>query len=310
MTTRGELVAGVDLGGTNLRVGIVGSDGTVLAFESVPFDARIGPVAGVRHIADRVAATVRETGGGRLAAIGIGATGPVDVLAGRIRNPHTLPTWDDVDVCGPLAERFGVPVTLDNDAVVAAIGEWWQGAGQGTDVVAMVTFGTGIGVALVCASGPYRGSAEAHPEAGHQVVDPEGPRCYCGSRGCWEQLASGSALSAMAASSEDAGVRAAGAQGLSALVQSGNAEASRILDRAAHYAALGLVNVVAFYAPATVVLGGGAMNAYRSRLPAMQALLDQSLSYLPPGRVPLVEATLGERGGAVGAAYLAAQVRK
>ncbi len=301
----GPVLAGVDLGGTNLRVGIVTRDGDLLAFVSERFDAAHGASAGMSRMAELIRNGLASAGQPPLGAIGVGATGPLDPQAGRVRNPHTLPTWSDVDVRGPLHDLFHVPVVLENDAVAAALGEWWQGAGRGSACLAMVTFGTGIGVAVVRREGPYRGAGQMHPEAGHQVLDPSGPLCYCGSRGCWEQLAAGPAIARMATASRDPALRSVDAAEVVRLSRTGNREARRIVRSAAHLAALGLVNVVAFYAPDTIVLGGGVMEAYRTRMPAMRSLLDRSLGYLPPRSVRLVLTQLGDRAGVLGAASVA-----
>jgi glucokinase len=305
MVAAGEAAAGIDLGGTNVRVGIVEPNGHVRAFESAPFDARRGAAPGLDQIADLVRKCLRDAGGPRLAAIGIGATGPLDTRAGRIRNPHTLKTWADVDVRGPLEEDFEVSVTLENDAVVAALGEWWQGAGRGSACLAMVTFGTGIGVAVVREGQAYRGAGDAHPEAGHLLVDPSGPRCYCGTQGCWEQLAAGPALVQMAVASTDPELRASDAAEIGRLDRVGHAGARRIVGTAARNAALGLVNVIACYAPDTIVLGGGVMGAYGAHLDEIRGVVDESAVYLPPGHTRIVEALLGDQAGVVGAAYVA-----
>jgi glucokinase len=305
MVAAGEAAAGIDLGGTNVRVGVVEPKGQVRAFESAPFDARRGAAPGLDQIADLVRKCLREAGDPPLAAIGIGATGPLDTRTGRIRNPYTLETWADVDVRGPLEEAFGVSVTLENDAVMAALGEWWQGAGRGSDCLAMATFGTGIGVAVVRGGRAYGGAGDVHPEAGHLVVDPSGPRCYCGTQGCWEQLAAGPALVRMAKASSDPDLRAADTAEIGRLDRAGHAGARRIVATAARYAAMGLVNVIACYAPDLIILGGGVMGVYGAHLEEIRGVVDESGDYLPPGHTRIVGALLGDHAGVIGAAYVA-----
>ena len=299
------VVAGVDLGGTNVRVGLVTAAGSIRAFRSASFDAGRGAGPGLRRIAALVRTCLRAAGDPPLVALGIGATGPLDWCSGRIRNPYTLPTWADVDVRSPLEAEIGVPVRLENDAVAAALGEWWQGAGQGARCMAMVTFGTGIGVAVVRAGEPYRGAGEAHPEAGHFLVDPSGPRCYCGTQGCWEPLAAGPALERLAHESGDPDLAGATAADVARLDRAGHPAARRVVAAASRHAALGLVNVVAAYAPEVIVLGGGAMGAYRRRLDEMRAIMAGSQPYLPPGDTRIVEALLRNRAGVLGAGYAA-----
>ncbi len=304
MSHAGEpVVAGIDLGGTNVRVGLVDAAGSIRAFCAAPFRAGQGAGPGLRRLAAIVRTCLHRAGDPPLVALGIGATGPLDSRSGRIHNPYTLPTWADVDVRDPLESELGVRVVLENDAVAAAIGEWWQGAGRGSQCMAMVTFGTGIGVAVVRADEPYRGAGDAHPEAGHFLVDPSGPRCYCGTQGCWEILAAGPALERLARDSGEPDLEGATAADVARLDRAGHSVARRIVGMSSRYAALGLVNVVAAYAPDMIVLGGGVMGAYRGHLDEMRAILGRSQPYLPPGDTRLVEALLGDRAGVVGAAY-------
>ena len=115
-------------------------------------------------------------------------------LRGLILNPGTLPGWVDVPIADYLAERFQAPACLENDADAAALGEYWMGAGRGVSRLYAVTVGTGIGTACILDGGVYRGQNGFHPEGGHQIVDPTGPECYCGGKGCWESWASGTAI--------------------------------------------------------------------------------------------------------------------
>ena len=117
---------------------------------------------------------------------------------GTINNPYTLPTWEDVPIVDFLVDRFGVPVSLENDADAAALGEYWQGAGRDVQRLCAVTVGTGIGTAYILHGKIVRGNGGWHPEGGHMIIDPSGPQCYCGAKGCWESLASGSAIALFA----------------------------------------------------------------------------------------------------------------
>jgi glucokinase len=139
---------GIDLGGTNVRAGVVTLDGQMKKWRDIPIEARLGPEAGLGRII-RLIEQVSEDAGINPVAIGIGATGPVDRLRGVIQNPYTLPTWDDVDITGPLRDHFGIPVVLENDADAAALGEAWIGAGCGQPRMLMITVGTGIGTAFI-----------------------------------------------------------------------------------------------------------------------------------------------------------------
>lgn len=186
---------GVDIGGTRIRVVLVEPDGRVVAREDAPTKAERGAAA----VIETVSVLIRGLAdGGAPAAIGVGISGPVDALTRIVSNPFTLAGWPPTDIRAPLASAFGVPVVVENDANAAALGEWWTGAGRGAHRLVMVTVGTGIGVGLLVDGVVQRGADGRHGEAGHMVLDPAGPPCSCGARGCWEALASGTALQARA----------------------------------------------------------------------------------------------------------------
>ena len=195
-----QIVVGIDIGGTKIALALVAAQGKVLARQVIPTDAARGFDHALQRIVALVDRMLAQVGCGRkgLCAIGIGCAGPVNPFTGTIDNPYTLPTWDGVNITEPLQAEYGVPAVLENDADAAAMGEHWLGAGRGGRVVVMVTVGTGVGGAVIVDGEIYRGVDGAHPEIGHLGVDPAGPECYCGMRGCWESLATGPAIAAAA----------------------------------------------------------------------------------------------------------------
>ncbi len=163
----------------------------------------------------------------QLCGVGVGCAGPVSAHTGVINNPYTLPTWEACDIVTPLAAEFDRPAYLENDADAAALGEWFAGAGRGAASVVMLTLGTGVGGGVVLEGRVYRGTHGEHPELGHLPVDPNGPECYCGTRGCLESIASGTALAAAGAVAGLADSRA-----VLAAAAAGNEAARRIVERA------------------------------------------------------------------------------
>lgn len=311
-----SVLVGIDLGGTNVRVGAVDCQGQVLAWAEAPIEASRGPQAGLERIVGLIEQVLAKTEGKPLKAIGMGATGPVDRQRGSIQNPYTLPTWEDVPIVQPLCERFGVPVALENDADAAALGEAWVGAGCGRERVLMVTVGTGIGSAFIYRGEVYRGIGGAHPEAGHLVLDVNGPPCYCGARGCWESLAAGPAIARRAQALAQGAptrmldlaqgdLRAIDARIVVATAQAGDALAQHVVEETATYLALGLVNLLIAFLPDVVILGGGVMRAYPVFAPYLHAFIQQHSVVAPLGAVPLEVARLGTQAGVVGAAYAA-----
>jgi glucokinase len=304
MTSRCAL--GVDIGGTKIAAAAVNERGEILSRGSMPTEAERGFDDGLRRIESLLNAVLMEASclPDTLAAIGIGCTGPVDPIRGTIDNPYTLPTWDGVDILSPLRARFGVPVVLENDADAAAMGEVWLGAGRGGAIVAMITVGTGIGGAVIHEGRIYRGVGGAHPEIGHHCIDPSGPPCYCGVRGCWEVLASGPAMAA--AARERMPDRPPGSitgERVIDLARAGDPVALRVVKHAARATALGVFNVVNLYVPEVVVLGGGVMTAYDLFEPAIRAVVAGD-KMAPVDCVSIRKAVLGTDAGVLGAARI------
>jgi glucokinase len=307
---------GVDLGGTNTRVAAVSADGKLLAQRRVPTEPRRGPQATIGMLLELAGAVVDECShAGGLQAVGIGVTGPVDVGTGVVDNPYTLAGWPPTDVAGPFRERFAVPVAVDNDANAAALGEWWRGAGRGVRRLAAITIGTGIGAAFLVDGQVQRRSDGRHGEAGHHVLDPHGPPCYCGARGCWETLASAPAIARMARRANppagsalhalvDGDLDAIDGSVVAAAAREHDPVALEVLATAARWIALGLVNTAAFFSADVVVLAGSASE----NLPLMRPTITEVLAqhrHAVPTDLPLRSAETGDHAGVLGAAYAA-----
>jgi len=310
-----KILVGIDLGGTNVRAGVVTTAGGLIASQECPIEARQGPQAGMEKIAGLIT-LVADEAGGRLQAIGIGSTGPVDRDLGAIQNPYTLPTWENVNIVGLLRERFHVPVIIENDADAAALGESWVGAGRGLPRLCMVTFGTGVGTAFIYDGKIYRGVGGAHCEGGHMILDPSGPECYCGAKGCWESLASGTAIGAyareQAASRPTLMTDLAGgdleridAATVAEAARRGDPLAAGIVDRAADYIALGLVNLIVLFLPDGIVLTGGVMRSFDLMEARIRSVISRHNIMSPVDKVALRLAALGQRAGMIGAARAA-----
>lgn len=311
-----DSVIGVDLGGTHIRAGALDFQGKVLGWAESAIEARKGPEAGVKRIEAIVRAALEDAGSPILRGIGIGSTGPLDREKGAIQNPYTLPTWEDVDIISPLERAFGVPALLENDADAAALGEYWQGAGQGVQRLAMVTIGTGVGWALIHKGEVYRGIDGLHPEGGHIILDPAGPLCYCGSHGCWEILAAGPAIGLRAQQA----VRAAGTPTLLLDLAGGELEridgrlaaeaaaagdplAREVMETTAYYIGLGLINVIRLFLPERILLTGGVFHSYDLFRPTIEAMLAEHKAFGPVEKIEVRMAELGQRAGVTGAGY-------
>lgn len=308
-----RVVIGVDLGGTILRAGAFDAQGRMLVIRETPIEAARGPESGLRKMQGLIEQVWAESGAKTLSGIGIGSTGPVDPIRGIINNPFTLPTWENVRVIEWMESAFNIPVTLENDADVAALGEYWQGAGGAARRLYAVTVGTGVGTALILDGEIYRGVDGSHPEGGHMVLDPSGPLCYCKMRGCWESLCAGPAIERQAREADLTGSRllelAAGerekieARMVFEAARTGDQAAVSIVDTFTRTFIQGILNVCILFVPDAIVLSGGVMRSADLFLPRLEQALQAYTEMVPAHRVQVLPAKLGYYAGLYGAAF-------
>jgi glucokinase len=238
----------------------------------------------------------------KLLGLGIGASGPVDRDQGVINNPDTLPGFTGIKLVAGLQRHLGVPVMIENDAMVAAIAEQRIGAGKHASRMLMLTLGTGIGVALVLDGRPFRGLHGAHPEASHFPIISDGDRCYCGIQGCWENLASRSALQRMLRPHLPSTIaeRDVVSQGAKC------ASEESVREIFFNYGALlgrGLLALQALYMPDVIVLGGGAADQFELFMHGLRGSMAKSNHLV--GNFEINIGQLGDTAGAIGAAIAA-----
>jgi glucokinase len=298
VSARGGTI-GIDIGGTKIAVAAVDGSGEVISEATIPTESERGFASGISRISATVNRLLVESGwnAGELRGIGIGCAGPVDPARGTILNPHTLPGWEGGDIVTPLRDAFGCPVRLENDADMALLGECQAGAGRGFDPVVMLTLGTGIGGAALVRGELLRGAAGEHAEIGHVPVDPRGPRCYCGTNGCFESLASGAALAAAAAAHGLGDGRQ-----LFASAARREAAAEGILRDALSAMASATWTIVHALLPERLILGGGMMDEHYETFAAAANEAIARATQVPRGRVTVARASLGNRAGVLGAA--------
>ena len=258
----------------------------------------------------------------RVAGIGIGVPGLVDTEGVLRYAPNLLGASGTAVRAGveTLLERRW-PVAVDNDATCAIAGEWVFGAAVGSTDALLATVGTGIGGGIVSGGKLLRGAHNFAGEIGHQIVDPHGPPCPCGKRGCWERYASGSGLGRLARDAAEAGLaasvvaRAGGdpdairGEHVVAAAAAGDAEAEAILGEFARWIGLGLANLANVLDPELIVLGGGLVNAGELLLsPIRRAFAEFVEGGQERSDVRIVLAALGDRGGAIGAGVTGLEV--
>jgi glucokinase len=302
---------GIDVGGTKAQAVVIDRAGEVVESAQRPtprgdrsLEALIDVVV---ELADEV---------GREGSVGVGVPGLV-TRAGVLRAAPNLDGVADFAVAELLSNRFGSDVHVDNDATCATVAEWLLGAGHRSDDMMLVTLGTGIGGGVVANGSLQRGTNGFAGEFGHMVVDPTGPLCPCGRRGCWERYASGSGLAMLAREAATGHrlhdvVRHAGGdpqavrgEHVQAAARDGDPEALAVIDDFARWVALGLSNLTNVLDPELFVLGGGLAAAPDLYLDPIRRWFAELLyqSHLRP--VPAIEfARWGPLAGAVGAALL------
>jgi glucokinase len=312
------LTLGLDLGGTKVLGVALSARGEVIAESKRPTprgeDALIDALTAVAE--ELRGATARA---GEVTAVGVGAPGLVD-RDGVLQAAPNLPGVDQLPLRAGLESRLGLPVHADNDATCAAWGEHQLGAARGKQHVVVATLGTGIGGGIITDGRLYRGANGFAGEIGHMVVEPHGPLCPCGQRGCWERYASGSGLARLAREAAHAGhvprvlelagddPEAVRGEHVTRAAIEGDPGARAVFARFAWWLALGMANLANVFDPEMFVIGGGLVEAGDVLFaPARLAFTD--LVEAPDRRpaISIVPAELGERAGAMGAAVLACE---
>ncbi len=299
-------VLALDIGGTKLAAGVVDTSGGVHSFVVASTLAEEGPDSGLERLFELGRQAVRESGvaSPAIAAVGIGAGGPLDAARGVLIAPPHLPGWVDVPLIQRAEEAFGLPAALENDATAAAAGEHRFGAGAGTRHMVYLTISTGVGGGTVIDGRLYRGAGGNGGELGHVTVDYDGRPCRgCGRRGCLEAYVSGTSIAERA---REAGMEGAVAGDVAEAAKAGDPIAMAVWDETVDALACGLTSIVNLFEPELVVLGGGVVSGTGEQLlgPVRTRVRAESM---PPAaaEVQIVAAALGKRVGVVGAAAIA-----
>jgi glucokinase len=317
---------GVDVGGTNIKIGVVDDLGRTLVYRRIPTDAPAGPEQGARRMGETVREMIAEAGLTLpyVARVGLGTPGTMDVASGQLIHPHNLPGWHDFPIRDRVCQHSGLPVTYANDANAAAYGEFWVGSGREFNSLVLLTLGTGIGCGIIVGDTIIVGEHYHGAESGHMIIDyrDDARMCGCGQSGHLEAYASATAvvkrtLEALAAgrkSSIDA--RLDKGASVTPLVvaeeaAAGDALAIEIVMETAKYMGVGIVSLMHTIDPDGVLLGGAmtfgghASDLGRRFLARVQEEVKRRALPVPAIETKIDFAALGADAGYIGAAGMA-----
>ena len=300
-----DYVIGVDIGGTNLKIGALLPNGEVLYKMTTPSQVQEGRDSVINRIVNAIEEVERRAGELDLAGVGIGIAGAVNQRDGMVVQAPNLPGWEGFRVVEELSEVLSCPIVIDNDANVFTLGEGWRGAARESRNFCCLTLGTGVGGGLVLDGRLWYGVDGTAGEVGHIVVEPDGIPCDCGGRGCLEMYASATALVRMAREKgEGEGITA---DEIARRARGGDEQCRHLFSSLARYLGIAMTDLVNLLNLDMIVLGGGLSESCDLFLDeARKEMLDRSFT-VPGERVKVVPAELSSEGGMIGAAFLALQ---
>ncbi len=299
-----RVVAGIDLGATHATAALADLDGRILAEHTEQLDISLGPerVLGWVETAIQDLLTAQPADGGALAAIGIGLPGPVEHSSGRAINPPIMPGWDRYDVPGHVQRVFDVPVLVDNDVNVMALGERHAHLPDVDDLV-FIKIGTGIGAGIISGGALQRGAQGTAGDLGHVFVARGAEvTCRCGNQGCLEAIA---AIPALATVVREAGVEVADDHDVVALVRAGNPVAVQAVRQSGRDLGEVLAALVNLVNPSVIVIGGSLAVAGESLIAGIREIVYQRSLPLATEHLMITPSQAGQRAGIIGAAALA-----
>ncbi|MGR3295090.1 MAG: ROK family protein [Candidatus Bathyanammoxibius sp.] len=304
----GRLVLGVDVGGTNIKSVLVDARGEILAAMKRPTLARKGRDAVIDRIVMTLRDTVKKSGFPmkRVAGAGVGFAGPLDHATGVVFNPPNLPGWSNVPLRDILRRRLKMPVSLDNDANLVALGEHWKGAGRGAKCLVCLTLGTGVGGGIIVDGRVMHGARGIAGEIGHMTLVRNGRMCACGNKGCLEAYASAKGLVArmqeVLKNSKGPERGRVTPENIWKWAHSGDKLANKTIKDTGTMLGVAIASVANILNPDIVVLGGGVSNLGDPLFGAVrEEVRKRALPNITEG-LQIVGAELGDSAGALGAA--------
>lgn len=308
---------GIDVGGTNVKIALVDSDGKIGYSNTIPTRAEMGYEYTINNMKQAIRDLMTET---KLSAkdiegIGFGLPGQVDFKSGIVRLITNIPGWVEIPLAKMIEDEFHIPTRIDNDVRCAALGELNFGAGKGCENLICITVGTGIGSGLIINGKLVRGASNAAGEIGHiKLQMHDGPICGCGDTGCLEAFASGPSIVAMAEEyilggkstkyREMANGGAITPFIVAEAAKAGDPVARRIFTRMGEYIGIGMASVVNLLNPERIIVGGGVADAGDILLTPLKETIKKRAMKIAGETVEVVPAQLGNTAGVIGASLL------
>jgi glucokinase len=319
-----SLILGVDLGGSKILTAVVNSRGEILSSDESVTPATSGRELVIQSIVDSAYSALKQASVAmsEICAVGVGAAGISNPEAGILFTSPNLPGWRNVLLRDIMQEKLGKKTFIINDANAAALGEFYFGAARGARNFIYITISTGIGGGIVIDGEIYTGAIGVAGEVGHMTIDDDGPVCNCGNKGCWETLASGTALTREAKKRINAGVKTSilkyaegdiekvTPQVIHRAAEQGDNVAKKLIARTGYYVGVGVANLINIFNPELIIIGGGLSNIGDMLLePAFKTAGERAFKESFQS-VRFASAELGRNSGVLGAAAFALQGMK
>lgn len=305
---------GIDLGGTNLKSGILLESGKMLHLDYSPADAKKGPQKVIENIRKSIEQLLKTDGDNDIIGIGIGSPGQVDYKNGIVYDPPNFPGWHSENLVKIIEEHFRLPTFIDNDGNVAALAESMYGLGKKSKYFALITLGTGVGCGIILNNEVYHGATGAAGEFGHTVIKYDGPVCNCGQRGCIERFIGSqwiveravNCLKSYPESKLFAYIRnqSVSPKIIADLANNGDNLCIRIIDDTGYFLGIALGSFVNLLNLDLILIGGGVSNAGNILFDAIRKTIKKFSLSINGSTVRIEKASLGETAGVVGAGQL------
>jgi glucokinase len=309
----GQVVIGVDLGGTNLRTALLRIDGDIFNRRKEATNASDGWKKVVARLVDNITKQreIAAQRGLHVSAVGVGAPGVIRMDTGVVVKSPNFPDWNNLPLRDELEKALHLPVVIENDANAAALGEQWRGAGRGINSMILLTLGTGVGGGVVLDNKIWQGADGMAGEVGHMTLIPDGRQCGCGNTGCLEMYASarGIVQSYREASGKLEAPQSSEITSAQIYQDARNGEhvARQVMKDMGSMLGIGIANLINIFNPNMIVIGGGVKDAWDLFIGSTHEEIMKRAFQVPAERTEIVPSLLGDDAGMIGAAAGALQ---